>query len=35
MTISSDDKIVIDDKHNIIVNGYPKYMVSKVNVYLE
>ncbi|ELU00248.1 hypothetical protein CAPTEDRAFT_184217 [Capitella teleta] len=28
-TISTDDKIVIDDAHNTIVNGWPKYQVER------
>ena len=27
MVLSRDDKIIIDEYHNNIVNGYPKYMV--------
>ena len=31
-TISSNDKIVIDEKLNIVVNGWPKYQVEKETV---
>ena len=31
-TISEDDKIILDETHNTIINGYPKYQVEQ---YLE